>query len=181
MFNSIKHECYHADHSIYSGEIATFQGLSVFLHFLSPAPLFWCGSFLKSLLNLLQYCFCLCSGFFFFFFGPEVREISASQPGMESSLPPLEDTVLTTGLAGKSLIFLFLPNSLHHLHFSPSSPALLPTHTYTQAPTHRRIFTFLCEVLHSHSVSHSVGSWATVFSSFWSNLYHSLCSAVCCH
>ena len=33
-------------------------------------PAFWggrCVSFLKSLLNWLQYCFCLCFGFWFFF------------------------------------------------------------------------------------------------------------------
>ena len=141
MFNSIKHECYHADHSIFSGEIATFQGLSVFLHFLSPAPLFWCGSFLKStefvtiLLLFMFWVFCL----FVCLFSHEACEISASQPGMESSLPPLEDTVFTTGLAGKSLIFLFLPNSLHHLHFSPSSPALLPTRTHTGTDTQKHL------------------------------------------
>ena len=35
---------------------------------------FLCGSFLKSFLNLLQYCFC----FMFWFFGPEVCRILSS-------------------------------------------------------------------------------------------------------
>ena len=102
--------------------------------------------FFKSLLNLLQYYFCF---MFWGLFCHEACEISASQPGMESSLLPLEDKVLTTGLPGKSLIFLFLPNSLHHLHFSPSSPALPPTpHTYRHRHTEKSSLSFLRFYIH---------------------------------
>ena len=49
--------------------------------------------FLKSLLNLLQYCFCcLCSGFF-----------TLTEP----TIPVLQNEVLTTELPGKSLIVSF--------------------------------------------------------------------------
>ena len=59
---------------------------------------FWCGSFLKSLLNLLQHCFC----FMFWFFDPEACGILALQPETEPVPPILQGKVLTTGLAGKS-------------------------------------------------------------------------------
>ena len=60
--------------------------------------------FLKSLLNLLQYCF-----FFlmFWFFGSEARGILAPRPGIEPAPPVLEGEVLTTGRPGKSLTHLF--------------------------------------------------------------------------
>ena len=54
--------------------------------------------FLKSLLNLLQYCFCFYGFFlffFFWFFGPEACGNLASQPGMEALPPALDDEVLT--------------------------------------------------------------------------------------
>ena len=54
--------------------------------------------FLKSLLNLLQYCFC----FVFWFFGREACGILAPQSGVEPAPPALEGEVLTTGLPGKS-------------------------------------------------------------------------------
>ena len=60
---------------------------------------FWCGPFLKSLLNLLQYCFC----FMFWFFGHKACGILSPPPGIESAPPALEGEVLTTGLPGKSL------------------------------------------------------------------------------
>ena len=50
---------------------------------------FWCGPFLKSLLNLLQYCFC----FTFHFFGHEACGISAPRPGIEPTPPELEGEV----------------------------------------------------------------------------------------
>ena len=43
-----------------------------------------CGPFLKSLLNLLQCCFC------FMFFGYKARGMLAPQPGIEPMLPELE-------------------------------------------------------------------------------------------
>ena len=59
---------------------------------------FWCWLFLKSLLNLLQYCFC----FLFWFFGRKACGILAPRPGIEPSPPPLEGEVLTAGPPGKS-------------------------------------------------------------------------------
>ena len=59
--------------------------------------------FLKSLLNLLWYWFCL----IFWFFDPEACGILASQPGMEPTPPTLEGEVLPIGLPGKSLWFFF--------------------------------------------------------------------------
>ena len=39
----------------------------------------------------------------FQFFSPEAYGILASQPGMEPTIPALEDDVLTTGPLGKSI------------------------------------------------------------------------------
>ena len=65
---------------------------------------FWCGPFLKSLLNLLQYCFC----FMFWFFGRWACGILAPWPGIEPAPSALESEVLTTGPPGKSPISAFL-------------------------------------------------------------------------
>ena len=65
--------------------------------------LFWWGQFLKSLLNLLQYCFC----FMFWFFGFQSCGILALWPGIELAPPALEGEVLTTGSPGKSLLCPF--------------------------------------------------------------------------
>ena len=65
---------------------------------------FWCGPFLKSLLNLLQYCFCL----MFWVFGSEACWILAPWQGIEPRLPALEREVLTTGPPGKSFEVHFL-------------------------------------------------------------------------
>ena len=54
----------------------------------------------KSLLNLLQYCFC----FILWLFGCEARGALATGPGIEPTPPALEGKVLTTGPPGKSLI-----------------------------------------------------------------------------
>ena len=59
------------------------------------------GSFLKSLLNLSQYCF----SFMFCFFGHEAGGILAPRPGIEPTPPALEGEVLIIGPAGKSLAF----------------------------------------------------------------------------
>ena len=83
---------YYATHSTF-----LFVCLFVFKIF------FWCGPFLKSLLNLLQYCFC----FMFWFFGCEACGILAPQPGIKLTPPALEGEVLTTGPPGKSLFLLF--------------------------------------------------------------------------
>ena len=63
---------------------------------------FLCGPFLKSLLNLLQYCFC----FMFCFFGREADGILAPRPGIEPAPLALEGEVLTAGPPGKSHIGL---------------------------------------------------------------------------
>ena len=52
----------------------------------------------KSLLNLLQYCFC----FMFWLFGCKAYGISAPWPGIEPIPPALEGEVLTAGPPGKS-------------------------------------------------------------------------------
>ena len=79
----------------------------IFLFFFKD--FFWCGPFLKSLLNLLQYCFC----FKFWFFGYEACGILAPPSGIEPAPPAQEGEVLTTGLPGKSpSIFFSLPNSI---------------------------------------------------------------------
>ena len=77
---------------------ASFLFLFFFLKFF-----FSCGLFLKSLLNLLQYCFC----FMFWFFGQEACGILAPRPGIESTLPALEGDVITTGPPRKSQCHFF--------------------------------------------------------------------------
>ena len=54
--------------------------------------------FLKSLLNLLQYCFC----FMFWFVGHEACRILAPLPGIEPATLALKGKVLTTRPLGKS-------------------------------------------------------------------------------
>ena len=68
--------------------------------FIYPPYLFLkkkCGPFSKSLLNLLQYCFC----FMFWYFGREACGILAPPPWISHPPPALESKVLTTGLPGK--------------------------------------------------------------------------------
>ena len=72
----------------------TWQKISILI------LLFYCGPFLKSLLNLLQYCFC----FMFQFFGHKACGILAPSPGIEPTSPALKSEVLTSGPPGKSLI-----------------------------------------------------------------------------
>ena len=73
----------------------SYWGYFLFLFF---KRFFWCGPFLKSLLNLLQCCFC----FMFWFFGHEACGILVPRPGIEPTPPALESEVLTTGPPGKS-------------------------------------------------------------------------------
>ena len=69
--------------------------------FLSSSSFFfnWCELFLKSLQNLLQYCFC----FMFWVFGCEACGILAPWPGIKPAPPALEDEVSTAGPPGESL------------------------------------------------------------------------------
>ena len=78
--------------------------------FVSNLPLFflrffWHGPLVKkSVLNLLQYCFC----FLFWFFGWEACGVFAPWPGFEPAPFAPEGDVLTTGQPGKSCdIFFF--------------------------------------------------------------------------
>ena len=57
------------------------------------------GPFLKSLLNVLQYCFCL----MFWAFAPEACRVLAPKPGIKPIPPALEDRILITWSPGKSL------------------------------------------------------------------------------
>ena len=66
-----------------------------------------CRPFLKSLLNLLQHCFC----FMFGVFGQEACGNLAPWPGIEPIHPALEDEVLTTGLPGRSLKVTFFQSA----------------------------------------------------------------------
>ena len=78
---------------------------------------FWCGPFLKSLLNLLQYCFC----FMFRFSGHKSCGILAPQPGIEPTPPALEREVLTTGPPGKfPTTIIFWWDQYHALRLAPS-------------------------------------------------------------
>ena len=86
--------------------------LFLFLNF------FWCGPFLKPLLNLLQRSFCFCFCFFFvcLFLSCEACGILAPRPGIRLTLPALEGKVLTTRPPGKSLtelFWLYRANSKH--------------------------------------------------------------------
>ena len=62
----------------------------------------WCEPYLKSLLNLLQHCFC----FHVLVLWP--CGILAPWPGIEPTLPALKGRVLTTELPGKSLPGIFI-------------------------------------------------------------------------
>ena len=63
------------------------RALYPYLPALSPFfRFFWRGPFLKSLLNLLRYCFC----FLFWFFGHEACGILVPQPGIKPAPPALE-------------------------------------------------------------------------------------------
>ena len=73
----------------------------LFLIFLKD---FFMVHFLKSLLNVLQYCF----GFMFWFFSHEACRILAPCPGIELPSPALGGEVLTTGPPGKSHKFYLL-------------------------------------------------------------------------
>ena len=70
----------------------------------------WWRPFLRSLLNLLQYCFC----FMFWFSGCEACGIWAPSSGIKPILSALEGQVLITGSPGKAAV-----HSLNHyfLHF----------------------------------------------------------------
>ena len=74
------------------------------LALLKKKCLMWTIIFFKSLLNLLQYCFC----FMFCCFGHEACGVLALRPRIEPSHPALEGEVLTTGPSEKSLLCFLL-------------------------------------------------------------------------
>ena len=82
-----------------------------FKHLL-PFPIIQ-NNFLKSLLNLLQYCLC----FVFWFFGWEACGILGPELGIEPTLPALEGELLAPGLQEKTL-----PECPLHLPPAHSSP-----------------------------------------------------------
>ena len=74
--------------------------------------------FLKSLLNVLQFCFC----FMLWFFDCESCGIFAFPPGLELSSPALEAKVLTTGPPGRFMFDISLSILIDNLQFEQSSP-----------------------------------------------------------
>ena len=79
-----------------------FKALNTFYFIIYLLCIFDVDHFFKSLLNLLQHCFC----FMFWFFGLKACGILAPRPGIDPAPPALESKVLTTGPPGKS------PNSI---------------------------------------------------------------------
>ena len=78
----------------------------------------FCGPFLKSLLNLLQYCFCFMFSFFLFLLCfPFPYGILAHWPGIEPTPPAVEGKVLTTRSPGKSCNFCLLICTFRPLAF----------------------------------------------------------------
>ena len=69
---------------------------------------FLCGPFLKSLLNLLQYCFC----FPFRFPGQEAHGILVPRQGIEPAPPALKGGVSTTGPPGRVAVTHGLPQTV---------------------------------------------------------------------
>ena len=92
----------------------TFPFFFFFLRFFDVDP------FLKSLLDLLQYCFC----FMFWFFGPKACWILVPWPGIHNVPPALEGKILTTGPPEKSYDSMF-QSSCHPPHrWNPGSHCL---------------------------------------------------------
>ena len=79
---------------------------------------------------LLHYCFT----YFFWFFGCKACRISAPLSGIRPTLPASEGEVVTTGLPGKSLLFvfeewlivwIFLPFSFFKVSFHRINPCTI--------------------------------------------------------
>ena len=99
---------------------------------------FWWVRFLKSLLNLLQYCFY----FMGFFFNPEACGTLTLQPRIELAPLALEGEVLTTGPPGKSQVFVFgyslFLSIAKSLPISSSTCLVLITHLFC----HKRAWSY---------------------------------------
>ena len=92
-----------------------------------------CGPFLKSSLNLLQYCFC----FMFWVFGQEACKILAPWPGLEPASPTLEGEGSTMRPLEKSWVYW---GSKHHSSISTECPCLLSR----KKAGHHRQFKITC-------------------------------------
>ena len=79
-----------------AGCMSVHSGLA-FQYFIPSVAFFFFLNF-KSLLHLLQYCFC----FMFWFFGQEACGILAPRPGVETTPPASEGEISITGPLGKS-------------------------------------------------------------------------------
>ena len=105
--------------------------------------IFLCGSFLKSSLDLLQYCFC----FMFWFFGHKPCGILVPWPGIKPTIPAMEMQSLNPWSAREvprlviALSFFSLPFSYTHTHI----------HLYVYTYTHTFFLNHL-RVQFSHSV-----------------------------
>ena len=69
---------------------------------------FWCGPFLKSLLNLLQFCFCCFCSVSFVGWGRMPVGILTPPPGIKPAPPALAGERLTTGSPGKSPPYCYM-------------------------------------------------------------------------
>ena len=78
---------------------------------------FFSGPFVKSLLSLLQYCFC----FMFWFLGHEVCGNLTPWPGIKPTPLALEGEALTTGLPVKSLYHILLMAKFNFFFLSRKS------------------------------------------------------------
>ena len=94
------------------------------------------GPFLKSLLNLLHYCFC----FMFCFFGHKACRILAPKQGSNPYAPALEGEVLTIGPPGKS------PSMLSYLAPRVCNLLCVLSHYRQEVLEDRNMFSF-CTVL----------------------------------
>ena len=68
---------------------------------------FWVGTIFKVFIEFVTILLVFYMGFFFFFGHDKACGIFVPQPGIELTLPAVEDEVLFTGLPGKSLLFPF--------------------------------------------------------------------------
>ena len=101
---------------------------------------FWCGPFLKSLSNLLQFYFCFMFWVFFcffvFFFGYKACGIIVPQPAIKLVYPALEGEIFNTGLPGRAPQTCYLSGSHRFVMvLSPSLAVELKTRLYNSSLT----------------------------------------------
>ena len=81
-----------------SWQTGTQQNILTFYFPIFFLKTFWCGPIVQSLLNLLQYCFCL----LLWLFGPEACRTLAPPLEIKTAFPKLEGEVLNAGPPGES-------------------------------------------------------------------------------